>query len=81
MALCRFTPVTSMRDVDEERSQGERNAEAYRQGMRDAAARTNFGRPSRRYPTSEQQASYEMGFYEELEAMEEELLDDAKEEG
>jgi hypothetical protein len=49
-----------------ERSQGERNADAYRQGMRDAAAGTNFGRPSRRYSTDEEQASYEMGFYEEL---------------
>jgi hypothetical protein len=58
--------------VQGKRSQGERNAHAYRQGMRDAAAGTNFGRPSRRYPTDEEQASYEMGFYEELEAMEEE---------
>ncbi len=49
--------------------------------MRDAAARTNFGRPSRRYSTTEEQASYEMGFYEELEAMEEEFLDGTPEEG
>ena len=69
-----------MRGVEEERSQGERNADAYRQGMRDAVAGTNFGRASRRYPTAEEQASYEMGFYEELEAMEEELLDGAAEE-
>jgi hypothetical protein len=61
-----------MRGVEERESQGQRNAEAYRQGMRDAAAGTNFGRPSRRYPTEEEQASYEMGFYEELEAIEEE---------
>ncbi len=67
--------------MEEERSQGERNAEAYRRGMREAAAGTNFGRPSRRYPTAEEQASYEMGFYEELEAMEEEFLDDPTEEG
>ena len=71
-----------MRGVEEERSQGKRNADAYRQGMRDAAAGTNFGRPSRRYPTAEEQASYEMGFYEELEAIEEEeFLDGASEEG
>ncbi len=67
--------------VEEERSQGEKNADAYRQGMRDAVAGTNFGRPSRRYPIAEEQASYEMGFYEELEAMEEEFLDGAAEEG
>lgn len=71
-----------MRGVEEEWSQGERNAEAYRQGMRDAAARTNFGRPSRRNPTAEEQASYETGFYEELEAIkEEEFLDGTPEEG
>ena len=70
-----------MRDVEEGEDQGRRNADAYRQGMRDAAARTNFGRPSRRYPTAEEQASYEMGFYEELEAMEEGFLDGAPEEG
>ena len=57
--------------VQGERSQVERNADAYRQGMRDAAG-TNFGRPSRRCLTDEEQASYEMGFYEELEAMEDE---------
>ncbi len=39
--------------------------------MRDAAG-TNFGRQSRRYRTDDEQTSYEMGFYEELEAMEEE---------
>ena len=70
-----------MRDVEGREDQGRRNADAYRQGMRDAAAGTNFGRPSRRYSTAEEQASYEMGFYEELEAMEEEFLDDAPEEG
>jgi hypothetical protein len=70
-----------MRHVEEKWLQGERNADAYRQGMRDAAAVTNFGRPSRCYPTAEEQASYEMGFYEELEAMEEEFLDGAPEEG
>ena len=69
-----------MRDVEQERLQGERNADAYRQGMRDAAAGTNLGLPSRRYPTAEEQASYEMGFYEELEAMEEEFLDGTSEE-
>jgi hypothetical protein len=52
--------------VQGERSQGERNVDAYRQGMRDDAAGTNFGRPSRRYPTDEEQTAYEMGFYEEL---------------
>jgi len=70
-----------MQGVEEKRSQGERNANAYRQGMHDAAAGTNFGRPSRRYSAAEEQASYEMGFYEELEAMEEEFLDGAAEEG
>ena len=70
-----------MRDVEGREDQGRRNADAYRQGMRAAAAGTNFGRPSRRYSTAEEQASYEMGFYEELEAMEEEFLDDAPEEG
>jgi hypothetical protein len=58
--------------VEGERSQGERNVDAYRQGTRDADVGTNFGRPSRRYPTYDEQSSYEMGFYEELEAMEEE---------
>ena len=67
--------------MDEERPQEERNAEAYRQGMRDASTGTNFGRPSRRYSTAEEQASYKMGFYEELEAMEEEFLDGTTEEG
>ena len=70
-----------MRDAEEEWLQGKRNADAYRQGMRDAAAGTNFGLPSRRYPTAEEQASYEMGFYEELEEMEEEFLDGPTEEG
>ena len=58
--------------MDGEKTQGQKNADAYRQGIRDAAERTNFGRPSRTYPTDEEQLSYEMGFYEELEAMEEE---------
>ena len=52
--------------------QGEKNARAYRQGIQDAATGINFGRPSRRYPTEEEQTSYEMGFYNELEAIEEE---------
>ena len=52
--------------------QGEKNARAYRQGIQDADTGINFGRPSRRYPTEEEQTSYEMGFYEELEAIEEE---------
>jgi hypothetical protein len=52
--------------------QGEKNACAYRQGIQDAAMGINFGRPSRRYPTEEEQTSYEMGFYNELEAIEEE---------
>ncbi len=58
--------------MEGEKTQGQKNADAYRQGMRDAARRTNFGRPSRTYTIDEEQLSYEMGFYEELEAMEEE---------
>jgi hypothetical protein len=55
--------------VEGEESQGKKNVAAYYQGVNDAAARTRFGRPSRRYLTEEEQASYMMGFYEELEAM------------
>ena len=54
------------------KTQGEKNARAYRQGIQDAATGINFGRPPRRYPTEDEQTSYEMGFYEELEAIEEE---------
>jgi hypothetical protein len=49
--------------------------------MRDAAASTDFGRPSRRYSTAEKQASSETSFYEELEAVEEEFLGGTAEEG
>lgn len=52
--------------------QGQKNAEAYRQGMRGAVAKINLGRPSRRYPAEERQACYEMGFNEKLEALAEE---------
>jgi len=65
-------PPRYHKGVEGKKTQGHKNADAYRQGMRDAAERTNFGRPSRTYPTDEEQLSYEMGFYEELEAMEEE---------
>jgi hypothetical protein len=59
--------------------QGEKNACAYRQGIQDAATGINFGRPSRRYPTEEEQTSYEMGFYNELEAIEEQEGDEEAE--
>lgn len=61
-----------MLDVVEEETQGQKNARVYRQGMQDAAQRRNFGRPSRTYATDEEQTSYELGFYSELEAIEEE---------
>jgi hypothetical protein len=51
--------------------QGQRNVDVHRQGMRDAAAGTNFGRPSRRYSTAEEQAPHEMGFYKGLVTIEE----------
>lgn len=57
--------------VEREETQGQRNAEAYRQGVQDAAEGRNFGHPDRRYPTEEELA-YQMGFYEELEVIEEE---------
>jgi hypothetical protein len=59
---------------------GRRNPNANRHRSDDTAAGTNFGRP-RRYTTVEEQASYEMGFYEELGALGEEFLDGAAEEG
>jgi hypothetical protein len=59
--------------------QGENNARAYRQGIQDADTGINFGRPSRRYPTEEEQTSYEMGFYNELEAIEEQEGDEEAE--
>ena len=59
--------------------QGEKNARAYRQGIQDAATGINFRRPSRRYPTEEEQTSYEMGFYNELEAIEEQEGDEEAE--
>ena len=44
--------------VEGEKTQGQKNADAYRQGIRAAAERTNFGRPSRTYQTDEEQLSY-----------------------
>jgi hypothetical protein len=61
-----------MPSVDREETQGQRNARAYREGVQDAAEGRNFGRPDRHYPSEEERLSYRMGFYEELEAMEEE---------
>ena len=61
-----------MPSVADEETRGQKNARAYRQGMQDAAERRNFGRPSRTCATDEEQTSYEMGFYNELVAIEEE---------
>lgn len=61
-----------MCDVEREETQAQRNTDAYREGVRDAAERRNFGRPARHYPTEEERLSYHMGFYMELEAMDEE---------
>ena len=61
-----------MPSVADEETRGQKNARAYRQGMQDAAERRNFGRPSRTYDTDEEQTSYEMGFYDEIVAIEEE---------
>jgi hypothetical protein len=43
--------------------------------VNDAREGRNFGRPDRAYPTEEERLSYRMGFYNELEAIE----DDAEE--
>jgi hypothetical protein len=59
-----------MQSVEGGGDRGRRNTDAYRKGMDDTAAGTNFGHPSRRYPTVEEQPSYEMGFYEEIGALE-----------
>ena len=61
-----------MSNVEREETQGQRNARTYREGVRDAAEGRNFGRPDRHYSSEEERLSYRMGFYEELEAMEEE---------
>lgn len=61
-----------MLGMEDQKMQGQKNAEAYRQGMRGAVAKINLGRPSRRYPAEERQACYEMGFNEKLEALAEE---------
>ena len=61
-----------MSSVEREETQGQRNARAYREGVRDAAEGRNFGRPNPHYPTEEERLSYRMGFYVELEAMDEE---------
>lgn len=61
-----------MSSVQRKETQGQRNARAYREGVRDATEARNFGRPDRHYPSEEERLSYCMGFYEELEAMEEE---------
>jgi hypothetical protein len=49
--------------VDGEKTQGQKNADAYRQGIRDAAESTNFGRPFRTYLTDEEQLSYGLRLY------------------
>ena len=51
--------------------QAEKNVRAYWEGVNDARERRNFGRPDREHPTEEERISYRMGFYSELEAMEE----------
>jgi len=61
-----------MCDVENEETQAQRNTSAYREGVRDAAEGRNFGRPNRHYLTEEERLSYRMGFYVELEAMDEE---------
>jgi hypothetical protein len=65
-------PTTIMCTVENEETQAQRNTSAYREGVRDATEGRNFGRPDRHYPTEEERLSYRMGFYVELEAMEEE---------
>ena len=59
--------------VENEETQAQRNASAYREGVRDAGEGRNFGRPNRHYPTEEERLSYRIGFYVELEAMDEEV--------
>ena len=52
--------------------EAERNVRAYWEGVNDAREGRNFGRPDREYPTEDERISYRMGFYNELEAIEEE---------
>jgi hypothetical protein len=54
-----------------EGTQADKNVWAYWEGVNDAREGRNFGRPDRAYPTEEERISYKMGFYNELEAMEE----------
>ncbi len=65
----------------EEGTQAEKNVRAYQRGVDDARSGRNFGRPHRGYPTEEERIAYRMGFYNELEAMEEDALLDEAEEG
>jgi hypothetical protein len=58
--------------VENEETQAQRNTSAYREGVRDTAEARYFGRPNPHYPTEEERFSYRMGFYVELEAMDEE---------
>ena len=64
--------------VTGEGAQAEKNARAYRRGVNDAREGRNFGRPDREYPTEEERISYRMGFYNELEALEEQALDEER---
>ncbi len=67
-----------MPNIPEERTaqQAEKNAAAYTQGVNDAASGRAFGRPDREYPTEYEQIAYRMGFYAELETIEEEGEED-----
>ncbi len=62
--------------MQEKPTQAEKNAAAYMRGVNDAAKCRAFGRPDREYPTEEEQIAYRMGFYAELEIIEEEGEED-----
>lgn len=51
--------------------QAEKNADAYMRGVNDAVAGRAFGRPDRDYSTEEERIAYRIGFYAELEMIEE----------
>ena len=61
-----------------EETQAERNFRAYWRGVNDARQDRNFGRPDRVHPTEEERISYRMGFYNELEAIEDEVPDEGE---
>jgi hypothetical protein len=62
--------------VEGEGTHAEMNVRAYWEGVKEARSGRNFGRPERDYPTEEERLFYRMGFYNELEVMQEDALDE-----